>query len=62
MCAEEFALFEASYATVRILQSFPNLCKADGKCDDDVGTEKHVVTLVLAPAEGSWIHTGETVK
>ena len=48
MFIEEFALLEASYTVVRLLQTFQGIKMADGGPIQ----EKQTVTLVVANADG----------
>ena len=50
--AEDFALMEASYAIIRILQTFPNIRLPPGISNEPVGTERQVYTIGLVPADG----------
>lgn len=52
---EEFAMLEASYAIVRIIQIFPNTRVPANEPDVEVGKEKQVLTLVVASGEGCWV-------
>jgi len=49
---EDFALLEASYAIVRIIQTFPRIDLPEDEPRSDVGKEKQTLTLVIASAEG----------
>lgn len=49
---EEFALLEASYAVIRIVQSFPKLALPSDEKLEPVGSEKQTLTLTVSPAEG----------
>ena len=49
---EEFALLEASYTIVRLLQTFTNIELAEGETVDQRDHPDHTVTLVLASAKG----------
>jgi cytochrome P450 len=49
---KDFALTEASYGIVRILQTYPKLRLAPGCEVRPSGQEKQVVTFVVASAEG----------
>jgi hypothetical protein len=65
--AEEFALPEAGYAIVRILQESPEMMvsgppgsKTEARnvadvADTKTGTEPQTLTLVLSSAEGCWV-------
>jgi len=48
----DFALMEASYAIIRILQTFPRIRLPPGAVVEDVGEEKQRLTLILASADG----------
>ncbi len=50
--AEDFALTEASYAIVRLLQAFPNSKLAPGAPNEPVGAERHTYTVGIAPMDG----------
>ena len=50
--AEDFALTEASYAIVRIIQAFPRLRLAPGTLTVPPGEEKQALTIVVSSAEG----------
>jgi cytochrome P450 len=49
---KDLALMEASYGIARIIQAFPNIRLPPDCAWDEPGTEKHALTLVLAPADG----------
>ena len=49
---EDFALLEASYAIVRIIQTFPRIDLPEDEPSPDVGKEKQILTLVISSAEG----------
>lgn len=44
---------EASYAAVRLLQTFPNIRLPPGIPSEPVGAEKQNLTIVLSSAEGT---------
>ena len=50
--AENFALMEASYAIIRILQAFPNVRLPPGIPNEPIGKEGQIYTIGLAPADG----------
>lgn len=50
--AEEFALIEASYGIVRVLQAFPNLRLSPQEPQEPTGQEKQSLTIVVSSAEG----------
>lgn len=49
---KDFALTEASYAMVRLIQAYPNIRLPPGVSADPVGQEKQNVTIAVASAEG----------
>ena len=49
---EEFALLEASYTIVRLLQTFKNIEMAEEETMSQRDHPDHTVTLVLASAKG----------
>jgi hypothetical protein len=49
---EEFALIEASYGIVKIIQTFPNLRLPPGQPKEPTGQEKQNLTIVVSSAEG----------
>ncbi|KAL5344729.1 hypothetical protein ACLOAV_010421 [Pseudogymnoascus australis] len=49
---KNFALTEASYGIVRILQTYPNLRLAPNCLNEPSGREKQIITFVVASAEG----------
>lgn len=51
-CIEDFALMEASYAIIKILQTFPSMRLATGVPNEPVGAEKQTYTIELYPREG----------
>jgi cytochrome P450 len=52
---QEFALLEASYSIVRILQRFPEISVTEVESPVEVGMEKQVLTLVVSSADGCWV-------
>ena len=54
----DFALTEASYAIVRILQRFPSLKLSNEEQVHLVGQEKQTVTIVLRPTDGCKVDLG----
>lgn len=48
----DFALTEAAYAIVRILQRYPTVKLPEGEAVEITGFEKQTVTLVLQAKEG----------
>ena len=57
--AEEFALLEASYAIIRILQTFQHFECDPAREISEVGQELQDVTLVLASGEGCWLRASK---
>ena len=49
---KDLALMEASLGIVQIIQAFPNIQRPPDQAIETPGTEKHALTLVLAPADG----------
>ena len=49
---EDFALMEASYAVIRILQAYPNIRLAPGVPNEPVGAERQTYTIGITPADG----------
>ncbi|KAK0646880.1 n-alkane-inducible cytochrome P450 [Cercophora newfieldiana] len=49
---KDFALMQASYAIIRILQTFPNLRLPPGMPNEPVGAEAQSFTIVLSPLNG----------
>ncbi|KAE8443610.1 hypothetical protein EG329_001543 [Mollisiaceae sp. DMI_Dod_QoI] len=49
---KDFALSEASYALVKILQTFPNIRLPEGVRGEGTGMEKQNLTIVVTSAEG----------
>lgn len=52
MCLEDFGLTEASYAVVRILQTFPGIKLPAGQAFEKTGSERQQMTLVIAVGDG----------
>jgi hypothetical protein len=48
----DFAMTEAAYAVVRILQRYPNITLPPHEKVVKTGQEKQSITLVIAPEEG----------
>ncbi|KAK7998780.1 n-alkane-inducible cytochrome P450 [Apiospora marii] len=55
---KDFALMEASYAIIRILQAYPQLSLAPGIRNEPVGTERQTYTIGLSPADGVHVALG----
>jgi hypothetical protein len=51
----DFALTEAAYTVVRLLQSFPSLRLPAGQKVNLVGVEKQDMTLVIKSTEGCMV-------
>ncbi|KAK4446132.1 cytochrome P450 alkane hydroxylase, partial [Podospora aff. communis PSN243] len=54
----DFALTEAAYAIVRILQRYPEIDLPEGERVEVIGNEKQTVTLVLQITEGCKVRLG----
>jgi hypothetical protein len=54
----DFALTEAAYTIVRILQRYPKVTLPKGEKVELVGVEKQATTLVLKIAEGCKVELG----
>ena len=52
MITEEFAILEAGYLVVRLLQRFPTLHLPADERMQEVGEERQKLTLVLSSADG----------
>ncbi|KAG8528220.1 uncharacterized protein KY384_007137 [Bacidia gigantensis] len=56
---QDFAVMEASYTIIRLLQTFPKISlPRDEDSDEKIGTEKQRLTLVLSPANGCRVDIG----
>jgi hypothetical protein len=53
--AEEFALLEASYVIIRLLQTFADFEYDPGQEMPAVGEERQDVTLAISSGDGCWI-------
>ena len=49
---KDFALTEASYATVRVIQAYPNIRLPPNVVPEPVGQEKQSITIVVSSADG----------
>jgi len=49
---KDLAVMEASLGIARIIQAFPSTRLPPDQVWDKLGTQKHALTLVLAPADG----------
>ena len=54
----DFALTEAAYTVVRIIQRFPNIRLPDGVPVELTGVEKQTMTLVVSITDGCKIELG----
>jgi len=52
VCSEDFALTEASFGIVRILQTFPDMHLPPGFPIEPLGHEKQELTVVVSSADG----------
>jgi hypothetical protein len=53
---QEFALLEAAYTVVRLLQTYETLEMAEGKeFNMPVGHERQLLTMVVSSADGCWV-------
>lgn len=50
--SEEFALTEASYGIIRILQAFPNLRLPSNEPREPTGQERQSLTIVVSSVNG----------
>jgi hypothetical protein len=49
---EDYALMEASYGIIKVLQTFPNLRLPPGVEKEATGQEKQNLTIVISSADG----------
>ncbi|KAL5352794.1 hypothetical protein ACLOAV_002742 [Pseudogymnoascus australis] len=49
---KDFALTEASFTIVRLIQAFPNLRLPPGASTDPIGQERQSLTIVVSSADG----------
>ncbi|XXH01639.1 hypothetical protein Hte_007999 [Hypoxylon texense] len=49
---KDFALMEASYAVIRVLQAYPNMRLAPGIPNEPIGAERQTYTIGLSPTDG----------
>lgn len=54
----DFALMEAAYTVVRIIQRFPTIKLPEGDMVELAGVEKQTMTLVMSITEGCKIEIG----
>ncbi|KAI0476932.1 cytochrome P450 [Xylaria cf. heliscus] len=52
---KDFALMEASFAIIRVLQRYPKIRLAPGMPNEPVGAEKQTYTIGLSPADGVYV-------
>ncbi len=52
MISEDFALMEASYGVVKIIQTFPNLRLPPEMETEATGEERQNLTIVVSSADG----------
>ncbi|KAI0383033.1 cytochrome P450 [Hypomontagnella monticulosa] len=53
---KDFAIMEASYAVIRLLQEFPNIRLPPEVPNEPVGAERQSFTIVLSPLDGVKVH------
>lgn len=58
----DFALTEAAYTVIRLLQRFPNMRLPASEKVDLIGTEKQTMTIVVGPREGCLVDIDPTEK
>ena len=56
MFSVDFALTEAAYTVVRILQRYPTIGKPNDESDEKTGKEKQTMTMVISITEGCRIN------
>lgn len=59
---QDFALLEAGYTVVRIIQAFPYITVPEGDEIVELGKEKQTLTLVVASGEGCRVHLRSTCQ
>jgi hypothetical protein len=52
---EDFAMLEASYALVRLIQRYPYCEVPEGDSGAGVGDEEQLLTLTMSSGEGCWV-------
>lgn len=52
---QEFALLEAGFTIVRLLQTFETIERTEKSFEAPVGEEKQVLTLVVSSGDGCWV-------
>ena len=55
----DFALTEAAYTVVRLIQAFPTIQLPPGEKVEVIGVEKQTMTLVLSITEGCKVELGK---
>ena len=56
---QEFAMLEASYTIVRLIQAFPRIELPPLEPNPRLGREKQTLTLVVSSAEGCYVKLGK---
>lgn len=54
----DFALTEAAYTVVRLIQHFPAISLPDGVTPELTGVEKQTMTIVISSTEGCKLKLG----
>ena len=52
---EDFALLEAAYVLVRLIQRFPYFNVPNGDSGSAIGDEKQIYTILMSSGEGCWV-------
>lgn len=52
---QDFALLEAGFTIVRLLQTFETIDRTEQSFRLPIGEEKHVLTLVVSSGDGCWV-------
>lgn len=55
----DFALTEAAYTVVRLVQEYPTIRLPEGTVPELVGVERQTMTLVISVTEGCKIELGQ---
>jgi hypothetical protein len=53
----DFALTQAAYAVIRLLQEFPDISLPTGESMEIIGVEKQKMTVVISISNGCWVQT-----